>query len=66
MFELKFDTDNDAFTENAPAEIARTLQAIAEQIKVNAQAAQAGYWQSIKDPNGNRIGAWRYLDTANR
>ncbi len=36
MFKLEFSTDNDAFTIDAPAEIARILRVVADRIEVSA------------------------------
>ena len=53
MFYLNIETDNAAFTDDAPeAEIARILRRIAERVERGEQSGD------IMDVNGNRVGAW--------
>ena len=52
MFEMKFRTDNEAFTEDGGEEIARLLAKAAEQVK---SGSLAGF---VYDVNGNKVGSW--------
>ena len=54
-FHLSFNTDSDAFREDAKLECSRILKSIAEQLERRRDEGP------ILDLNGNRIGRWRLL-----
>lgn len=60
MFELKFNTENAAFADDAPGAIAAALQEVAESIRsrILGDEDTGGIW----DANGNRIGSWHYRE----
>jgi len=53
MFTVKFDTDNEAFTDNYTGEIAIIFERI---VKLLHSGCTEG---TIHDTNGNSIGSWR-------
>lgn len=54
-FEAKFSAENEAFSLNLHAEIARVLRGIAERL-------DAGEFYGVcMDANGNRVGEWDIL-----
>ena len=52
-FALDFNTDNEAFSDDKCAEIARILREVIDQIENNSQDTR-----KIYDLNGNEIGTW--------
>lgn len=52
MFELKFDTDNAAFTDDCAAECARILREIADKLEAGKNGGP------VMDYNGNGVGMW--------
>lgn len=58
MFKLEFSTDNDAFADDPRHEVARVLRKIAADIEAAPQHAALEIGASIKDENGNTVGAW--------
>lgn len=52
MFELTFDTANDAFADDPAEECVRILRLVASQIDRGARSG------SVLDVNGNRVGSW--------
>lgn len=57
MFEVRVLTENDAFAENAQAELDRILIDIRSKVQ---DWDGSPYWQTIMDSNGNNVGSWRY------
>lgn len=53
MFKLEFETDNNVFLDQPDAEVARILQAVADQVFDLGDRNGA-----IRDVNGNTIGRW--------
>ena len=53
MFKLTINTDNDAFSTDAAAEIAEILGKVAH--KLMATEEDGG---NVYDSNGNKVGAW--------
>lgn len=62
MFEVKFATNNDAFTDDPAGAIAFQLCDIARHIKNGMRQVdlQPGDGGTVRDINGNTIGWWRY------
>lgn len=58
MFELRFDTDGDAFQEGGTVEITRILRAVAAQLEDESARSRGVY-----DANGNSVGSWRLSDS---
>ena len=54
---IEFDTDNDAFFEASYIEIKRILSTIGSQVEQGPPANNGG---TIRDINGNTIGAWSW------
>jgi hypothetical protein len=55
MFTLTISTDNEAFSADPGAEIARILRFAADQVAGNGITA-------LRDINGNTVGKWEYLE----
>jgi hypothetical protein len=58
VFRLEFETDNDAFVEDAHGEIARILAGLAMDFTNGVPAPGVG--GGIRDVNGNTVGKWQY------
>lgn len=61
MFQLQFETDNDAFSGNLPAIIAAVLREVAAQLYNDSEghAPEPQTWERIiRDSNGNLIGSY--------
>lgn len=61
MFKLHFETDNEAFTDEASSEVARILRDLADKIE---GPAGRFYSAPVRDINGNRIGSVDFDATA--
>ena len=53
MFKIEIETDNDAFADHAPSEVAKILRALAD--KLDHCRGLPGY-VPLHDPNGNKVG----------
>lgn len=53
-FRLNVRTDNDAFSNDDGAELARILRAVADKIESDPHAC--GWFQTVRDINGNDVG----------
>lgn len=58
MFRLEFETDNNAFVEDAHGEIARILTGVAMDLSEGRASLEDG--GNIRDVNGNTVGKWQY------
>ena len=57
MFIVRFDTDNDAFTEpDGFTEVTRILHNVAAQVRDGATGGR------VHDLNGNTVGSWEWSD----
>lgn len=57
-FTLRIDMDNDAFTENGGAELARILRAQAAIVEGYGADVRSASVRHVTDINGNRVGEW--------
>lgn len=56
MFKLKIRTDNAAFEDGAPQELARVLRKLADRLDQTAAGEDDG--GTVRDVNGNLVGDW--------
>ncbi len=63
LFNIAIEGDNAAFDDDARGETARILRDVAQRIE---SGEDANYYRTIRDINGNRIGAFRFVDNPER
>jgi hypothetical protein len=62
MFKLEIETDNSAFADDAGAELARILRAVAGTAERHLIRGLQPTGATLHDSNGNRVGSWSYVE----
>ena len=60
MFTLTIETDNEAFTADPGAEIARILRLISDSMSISDIPLNGEERHPVRDINGNTVGKWEY------